>query len=265
MSATDELRTNRPAFNASPSDVVCQWLRDKGTTRAPHIYTDTYAFTRAPELAGIANRNLQPEFVRSGLEYAGVCWANWLRGSESSHWFTNRYQRRGVLYCVRHAREVSNIGDFNCAREIGSRCSTAALHKPIAISNACTERKGNCLTRGKKNGISFSLIFFDSSLRDSRLYSVKPFHFNFVYRETSLFVHSTYRCVYCYNIIIFIVPFSHISHSRVVLLSLLLYHSWSWLLYELRARCGLIFWTKFLRICSPVIDMQRADRRISNR
>lgn len=40
-------------------------------TRA-HIHMDTYAFyTRTPELAGIANRNLpQPEFVRSGLEYA---------------------------------------------------------------------------------------------------------------------------------------------------------------------------------------------------
>lgn len=59
-----------------------------------------------------------------------------------------------------------------------------------------------------------SSIFLDSLLRDTRLYLSK--HFNFVYRKTSLFVHSIYRCVYC--IIIFIVPFSRFTPSRRIII-----------------------------------------------
>lgn len=76
MNATDKLQ-KRPAFNASPSDVVCQWQRNKGVTRvraggrARRAREHTYACTRAGELSRIASRNLlQPEFVKPGLEYS---------------------------------------------------------------------------------------------------------------------------------------------------------------------------------------------------
>jgi len=119
IDATDKLQ-NRPTFNASPSDVVCQWQRDK---RELQVRSCTRAHMRNTRAR--VTGNCESQFATAGIRKA----RSWIQprgcveligcGGELGH---RRFTIAigSVAFCIAcRVREVSDIGDFNCARKIG--------------------------------------------------------------------------------------------------------------------------------------------------
>lgn len=108
----------------------------------PHTHGPICVYTRASELARIASRNLpQPEFVRSGLEHAGVCVCVCVEliGCGGANRATGLLTvTSGVAFCIVHMCRMCEVSNFNRVREIGSRCSTTRVNSNRLRSETLT-------------------------------------------------------------------------------------------------------------------------------